>query len=115
MEPDDPGLAPELVGSAFSREVRYGRFLFDACSEVDLAHAVMLVDADLIPVHVRADLLNALLDLGKTSAADFPFDPEHGDVYMNRQRAVEQRAPEAGRWLPLASVGLAVARKVSSW
>jgi argininosuccinate lyase len=99
-EPDDPGLAQELVGSAFRREVRYGRFLFDACSVVDLAHAVMLVEADLVPVDVRAGLLSALLDLHKTAAADFPFNPEHGDVYMNRQRAVEQRAPEAGRWLP---------------
>ena len=66
--------APELVDSAFSMEVRDGALLYSAMSLADLAHAVMLIETDIIPQESRVDLLKALLEMHNMSIEEIDFD-----------------------------------------
>jgi argininosuccinate lyase len=93
------GPAPELIASAFALEAGDGPLLYDGMSLADLAHAVMLIEAKLIPAPTGAELLAALLELHRLPAAEFPFDPVRGDAYNNREYVLRQRAPVASGWL----------------
>jgi len=93
------GPAPELITSAFALEAGDGPLLYKGMSLADLAHAIMLIEAKLIPAQAGARLLDALLDLHALPAAEFPFDPARGDAYNNREYILRQRAPEAAGWL----------------
>jgi argininosuccinate lyase len=93
------GPAPELIASAFALEAGDGPLLYDAMSLADLAHAVMLIEAGLIPRTVGANLLAALLELHHLPPVQFVFDPARGDAYNNREYALRQIAPEAAGWL----------------
>lgn len=91
--------APELVASAFALEAGDGPLLYHGMSLADLAHAVMLIEAGLIPAEAGAKLLAALLDLHDIPPAEFPFDPARGDAYNNREYVLRQHAPEVAGWL----------------
>src|SRR5262245_48587452 len=93
------GPAPELVGSAFALETSYGPLLYHGMSLADLAHTIMLIEAGIVSPHIGAQLLEALLDLHAIPAHEFPFDPNHGDAYTNREYSLRQRAPDAADWL----------------
>ncbi len=93
------GPAPELVTSAFALEAGDGPLLCRGMSIADLAHAVMLTEAGLIPASARAELLAALLDMHAIPPDQFPFDPARGDVYRNREYVLRQKAPETAGWL----------------
>jgi len=41
--------APELMNSAFTMEVNDGALLYNGMSLADLAHAVMLIEIDVVP------------------------------------------------------------------
>jgi argininosuccinate lyase len=93
------GPAPELIQSAFALEAGYGPLLHHGMSLADLAHAVMLIEARIVPADAGARLLAALLELHAIPAEAFPFDPAHGDAYTNREHLLRQRAPDAAGWL----------------
>ncbi len=93
------GPAPELVRSAFALEIAYGPLLYRGMSLADLAHAVALVEAGIVPPPLGARLLAALLELHAIPAREFPFEPAHGDAYTNRERELRRRAPDAADWL----------------
>jgi argininosuccinate lyase len=93
------GPAPELIHAAFALEIAYGPLLYRGMSLADLAHTVMLIEAEVVPAKVGAQLLKALLELHAIPAAEFPFDPAQGDAYTNREHMLRQRAPDAAGWL----------------
>lgn len=93
------GPAPELITSAFALETGDGPLLYHAMSQADLAHAVMLIEAGLIPPAIGANLLAALLELYQIPPTQFPFDPARGDAYNNREYVLRQIAPEVAGWL----------------
>ncbi|MFQ5577404.1 MAG: lyase family protein, partial [Anaerolineae bacterium] len=93
------GPAPELVAAPFTLEAGDGPLLHPGLNLADLAHAVMLIEAGLIPPAPGAQLLAELLALHAIPAADFPFDPAHGDAYTNREQYLRRRIPRAAGWL----------------
>lgn len=93
------GPAPELVASAFALEAGDGPLLYHGMNLADLAHAVMLIEIGVIPSNAGARLLVTLLDMHKTPAHEFPFDPTRGDAYTNREYVLRQKAPELAGWL----------------
>ena len=66
--------APELINSAFTVEVNEGTLLYHGMSLADLAHAIMLIEIDVVPQESRAALLNALLDMHNLSVENIDFD-----------------------------------------
>ncbi|MFQ5611650.1 MAG: argininosuccinate lyase, partial [Anaerolineae bacterium] len=64
-----------------------------------LAHVVMLVEVGLVPPRAGAGLLAALLKMQAIPAAEFPFDPAHGDAYTNREYYLRRHAPAVAGWL----------------
>ncbi len=93
------GPAPELVMAAFALEAGDGPLLYYGMSLADLAHAVMLLEAGLIPPPAGARLLATLLEMHTIPPDKFPFDPTRGDAYNNREYILRQRAPEVAGWL----------------
>lgn len=91
------GPAPELVQTAFARELADQLALFKGMSLADLAHTVMLIEAGVIPPADGASLLSALLTLDEYPA-DFIPVPESGDLYTNREAWLAARTPSVG-WL----------------
>ncbi len=91
--------APELILSAYTLETDYGPLLYHGMSLADLAHTVMLIEAGIVPGHIGARLLGALLELHALPVQSFPFDPARGDAYSNREYELRQRAAEAADWL----------------
>lgn len=91
------GPAPELVQTAFARELADQLALFRGMSLADLAHTVTLIETGVIPREAGAALLGALLDLHE-QPADFVPVPEAGDLYTNREAWLAARTPAVG-WL----------------
>src|SRR5574341_129759 len=77
--------APEMVQSAYALEAGDGPLLYGAMSRADLAHAIMLLEAKIIPLEAGAELLEALLEMHQIPAGEFAFDPSRGDAYSNRE------------------------------
>jgi hypothetical protein len=69
------GPAPELVQTAFARELADQLALFRGMSLADLTHTVTLIETGVIPREAGAALLGALLDLHE-QPADFVPVPE---------------------------------------
>ncbi|MCC7360632.1 MAG: argininosuccinate lyase [Anaerolineales bacterium] len=97
------GPAPELVATAYLREVRDQVGLYRGMSQADLAHVVMLLEAGLVPREAGGALLAALLAMHPDPPLDFVLDPAQGDLYSNREAYLRMLTPAAG-WL---SVGRA--------
>ncbi|MFN8456188.1 MAG: argininosuccinate lyase [Anaerolineae bacterium] len=91
------GPAPELVQTAFARELADQLPLFEGMSLSDLAHTIMLVESGVIPPEAGRELLAALLAL-HAIPADFNPDPALGDLYTNREAWLATRTPAVG-WL----------------
>ncbi|MBI3302275.1 MAG: argininosuccinate lyase, partial [Deltaproteobacteria bacterium] len=93
------GPAPELIQSAFRLELSDAPILWPGLSLADLAHVVMLREAEVIPAPAGARLLQLLLELHTLPLADFPLNPALEDVYSNREAWLRQRDEEAAGWL----------------
>ena len=91
------GPAKSLVMTAFARELADQLALFRGMSLADIAHTVMLIEADVIPSTDGGSLLSALLDL-HAAPADFTPKPESGDLYTNREAWLAAHTPAVG-WL----------------
>ncbi|GAC1557671.1 MAG: argininosuccinate lyase [Herpetosiphon sp.] len=93
------GAAPELVDSAFACEMEYGPLLYHGMSLADLASAIVLIEAGVVPAPIGARLLTALLELHAIPSGVFPFDAASGDPYTSRAQALEAAAGESAGWL----------------
>jgi argininosuccinate lyase len=91
------GPAPELVQTAFARELADQSALFRGMSLADMAHTVMLIEAGIIPLAEGVALLNALLNLDEYPS-DFIPTPAAGDLYTNREAWLAARTASVG-WL----------------
>ena len=90
----------DLTTIAFARELKAQLGLAQAIGWVDLAHALSLAKAGLIPCASARSLIAALLELS-TAPSSFAPKAEYGDLYTNREAWLAQRTPAAG-WLGLA-------------
>jgi argininosuccinate lyase len=93
------GPAPELIHGAFRREIGDAAVLWPGLDLADLAHAVMLVEAGILPPAPGAALLGLLLDLHRIPAEELPLDPALEDATMNREAWLRRRDDVAAGWL----------------
>lgn len=91
------GPTETLVRTAFARELADQLALFTGMSLADLAHTIMLIEAEVLPTSMGASLLSALLML-HSSPADFTPSPMLGDLYTNREAWLATHTPAVG-WL----------------
>ena len=90
--------APELIASAYARELRDAAILYEGMSLSDIAHVAVLVEAGIIPRQAGGELLAALLHIHPVPPLDFALDPARGDLYTNREAYLAMLTPAAG-WL----------------
>ena len=88
--------APELINSAYTRELADVAILYEGISSADLAHLVMLVEEKVIPREAGGQLLHALLAAHPNPPMDFALDPSAGDLYSNREAYLSMWTPHAG-------------------
>ncbi|MGH7789444.1 MAG: argininosuccinate lyase, partial [Candidatus Binatia bacterium] len=88
-----------LVETAFSRELAYADILYEGISYADLAHVLMLLEADVVPAEPGLALLAALVELHDQGIAALRLDAKWGDLYNNRDSELQRRAPAAAGWL----------------
>ena len=94
------GPAPELIDAGYAAEVAHGPHLARALSLADLAHAVMLVEAQAVGSEQGAALLAGLLALDEIPAEDFPWRAELGDAFNSREALLTEKVgPDAAGWL----------------
>jgi argininosuccinate lyase len=91
------GPAPELIQTAFARELADQLPLFEGMSLADLAHTIMLIEGGVIPPDAGRELLAALLAL-HAAPPDFMPDPALGDLYTNREAWLATQTSSTG-WL----------------
>jgi argininosuccinate lyase len=90
--------APELVATAYAREVSDAGLLYTGMSLADLAYVVMLVESGIAPKEAGAELIHALLEIHPNPPLDFALDPVRGDIYSNREAYLRMLGAPAG-WL----------------
>ena len=90
--------APELIQTAYAREVADAAILYEGMSLADLAHVVGLIEANVIPRQAGGELLAALLEIHPSPPLDFALDPARGDLYANREAYLKMLTPATG-WL----------------
>lgn len=94
-----PRAAAELVASAFELETSYARTLHEGLNLADLAHVLDLRCRGVVPDAPFRRLLGALLELDRTPAADFPYDPADGEPYNSREAVLAGRIGDDAGWL----------------
>jgi len=90
--------APELIATAYAREVGDAAILYTGMSLADLAHVVMLVEAGVMAKDMGAELARALLEIHPNPPLDFALDPARGDLYSNREAYLKMHTSAVG-WL----------------
>ncbi|HKZ84997.1 MAG TPA: argininosuccinate lyase, partial [Anaerolineae bacterium] len=90
--------APELIASAYAREVGDAAILYEGMSLADMAHVLALIEGDIIPREAGGELLSALLHIHPSPPLDFALDPARGDLYSNREAYLRMLTLAAG-WL----------------
>ena len=83
-----------LIDTVFRQELDAQLPLFDALSQVDLAHSLVLSENDIIPKQASYDLLKWLILLS-TWPDDFQPDSASGDLYTNREAWLKKHTKEA--------------------
>jgi argininosuccinate lyase len=94
------GPAPELVEAGYELELADAPLLHRGLGLADLAHAVALAEAGVVPGPDAARLLAVLLEVLEEPAETFPYDRRYGDAYNSRERELERRLGPAAGWLP---------------
>ncbi len=94
-----PNAPLEIADSAFALETSGGAALYPYLSQVDLAHAIGLIDAGLLPRETGARLLEGLLELDAIAPETFGLEPARGDLYTNRLHALRARIGSDAAWL----------------
>ena len=91
--------APELVEAGFAFEIAEAPLFHRPLGLADLAHALVLREAGIIPPGPARSLIAVLLEAYEQPAEQFPYDPEFGEIYNCRERYFAERlGPDAG-WL----------------
>ncbi|MFH1758390.1 MAG: argininosuccinate lyase [Pseudomonadota bacterium] len=68
--------------------------LYYACSFVNMAHLVMLVESKIIDKNSGAKILQAMLEADSLGSEAFPFDREKGNIYLNLEHFLLERLGE---------------------
>jgi argininosuccinate lyase len=93
------GPAPELIEAGFALENADAPLLHAGLNLADLAHTLDLLARGVVPEQAARALLGVLLEATDLPAADFPYDPVHGEPYNCRERWFTQRIGDVAGWL----------------
>jgi argininosuccinate lyase len=99
LGPPLEGPAPELIEAGFATEVADAPFLHNGLNLADIAHVLVLAEARIIPPEAAGRLLRLLLEVWRTPADSFPYDPRYGDAYNCRERYFVERLGDDAGWL----------------
>ena len=91
--------APELVEAGFALEVADAPLLHHGLNLADMAHVLDLRARGVLHEAPARRLLRLLLEAHQTAAAEFPYDPVHGEVYNCRERFFVERLGDDAGWL----------------
>ena len=91
--------AEALIQSAYAHDCRDADILLPGLHEADIAHAIALTEAGIIPRKVVPVLLKGLLELRVIPVSDFPIRPALGDVYNSKDALLKKRIGDASGWL----------------
>jgi argininosuccinate lyase len=95
----EEGAGRELVESAGRLEAGDAPILDAGLHAADMAHAIALVEAGVLPRDVGVRLVELLLELRRVPQAERPADPLLGDAFANREAWLAARDAEAAGWL----------------
>src|SRR2546426_2951907 len=93
------GPGAELVASAGRLEAADAPILDPGLHAADVGHAIVLVEAGVLPREVGSRLGRELLALRQVPLAERPAEPRLGDGFANREAWLAERDPEAAGWL----------------
>lgn len=94
------GEAPSAtLVNAFGNELRYAAGLYEGLSYADLAHVLMLLEAEIVPAAAGRALLEALVALHDGGLEAVPLDAKWGDLYNNRDAILARQLGTAAGWL----------------
>ncbi|HYT26024.1 MAG TPA: lyase family protein, partial [Actinomycetota bacterium] len=99
LGPSAEAPAPELVEAGFALEVADAPLLHHGLNLADMAHVLDLRARRVMPEEPARRLLRLLLVAHQTPAAEFPYDPVHGEVYNCRERFFVERLGDDAGWL----------------
>jgi argininosuccinate lyase len=91
--------AAELIAAGFELENADAPVLHHGINLADLAHVLDLSSAGVIPPDAARRLLGLLLEVVEIPAAEFPYDPVHGEPYNSRERYFTERTGDIAGWL----------------
>ncbi|MCD2192909.1 argininosuccinate lyase [Actinomycetospora endophytica] len=91
--------AEELVDAGFAVEVADAPLLHDGLNVADLAHLLVLVERGVVPSRAVPGLVAVLTDADRTPAAEFGYDPRHGEVYNCREKRFAAAIGRDAGWL----------------
>ena len=93
------GPGAELVAAAGRLEAADAPILDPGLHAADVAHAIVLVEAGVLPRETGSRLVRQLLALRHIPLAARPADPRLGDAFANREAWLAERDAEAAGWL----------------
>jgi argininosuccinate lyase len=85
------GPAPELVAAGYALELADAPLLHDGLLYADLAHVIGLHESGILDAATARTLLSGLLEMGKISVDEFPYDVVLGDAYNSREKELDRR------------------------
>ncbi len=91
----DASPSETMANAAFGDELRAAPYLWRGMSHADMAQALALQRAGTITTETAGSLLKAILALDKVPLDQVKLDPFVGDVYNNRDKLLQQLAPDA--------------------
>jgi argininosuccinate lyase len=91
--------AEALVESAYKHDCNDADVLLPGLHEADIAHAIALGEAGVIPKKVLPVLLRGLLELRDIPLREFPIRPALGDVYNSKDALLKERIGDAAGWV----------------
>jgi argininosuccinate lyase len=95
----EEGAGRELIESAGRLEAGDAAILDAGLHAADMAHAIALVEAGVIPADVATRLVRLLLEMRRVPHAERPADPALGDGFANREAWMAAHDAEAAGWL----------------
>ena len=93
------GPGAELVASAGRLEAADAPILDPGLNAADIGHAIVLLEAGVLPREIGSRLVRELLALRQVPLTARPADPRLGDAFANREAWLAERDAEAAGWL----------------
>jgi len=91
--------AEALIASAYRHDCADADILLPGLHDADLAHAIALIEAGVIPSAVAKSLMRGLIEVGNIPTKDFPVRPELGDVYNSKEAVLKAKLGDVAGWI----------------